>query len=158
MFFPRKTAACHGFTLVEVMVTLFIVAVGVLGVTGLQLASMRSNHSAFLRSQATLAAYALTDRVRTDPASFKGLSIDTDNPAGNASFQAWADELLLLPMTKAADQPLGALDCSDGDDCLAGHCAITIRWNDARSEDSALAQTGRDAADVAFLHCTRVPQ
>jgi type IV pilus assembly protein PilV len=158
MFLPRKTAACHGFTLVEVMVTLFIVAVGVLGVTGLQLASMRSNHSAFLRSQATLAAYALTDRVRTDPASFRGVKFDTNKAAGNASFQAWVEELEHLAMTEPETDPLGELDCSNGNACNSGHCAITIRWNDARGEDTALAQTGRDAKVLEFLLCTRVPQ
>ena len=153
-----RVTSAGGFTLVEVMVTLFIIAIGVLGVTGLQLASMRSNHSAFLRSQATIAAYALVDRMRADPSAFSGITIDTDEPSGNPSFQAWANELALLPFVAPADQPLGALDCSAGNACNTGHCAITIRWNDARGEDAALAQSGRDAETLAFQLCARVPQ
>jgi type IV pilus assembly protein PilV len=158
MFFQRATTTSRGFTLVEVMVTLFIIAIGVLGVSGLQLASMRSNHSAFLRSHATLAAYALVDRIRTDPASFVAISIDTDNPSGKASFKAWADELVLTPLLKAANQPLGALDCTNGNACNNGHCAITIRWNDARGESQDLKQSGRNAEAMELLLCARVPQ
>jgi type IV pilus modification protein PilV len=62
----------QGFTLIEVLVTVIIMAIGLLGVAGLQLAGMRSNHSAFLRTQATIAAYDLIDRMRADPQAFDG--------------------------------------------------------------------------------------
>jgi type IV pilus assembly protein PilV len=148
----------RGFTLVEVMVTLFIIAIGVLGVTGLQLASIRSNHSALLRSHATLAAYGLADRMRADPAAFANIQINTDDPAGNDSFNAWANDLALLPLTAPVGQPFGTLDCTSGNSCNTGHCTIMIRWNDARGEDPALAQPGRDAEALEFQLCARVPQ
>ncbi len=152
-----RDAPARGFSLVEVMVTLFIIAVGALGIAGLQLAAMRSNHSANLRSHAILAADALAERMRAHPADFVGVVLDTDNPGGHASFSDWAQELARSPLLASADKPLAELDCSDANDCRAGHCAITIRWNDARAEDAALAQTGRDAAALELRLCTRVP-
>ncbi|WP_058556416.1 type IV pilus modification protein PilV [Thiohalocapsa sp. ML1] len=165
MFFPRKTAACHGFTLVEVMVTLFIVAVGALGVAGLQLAGMRSNHSAFLRSNATLAAAGLIDQIRADPETFRGIKINTGSPGANATFKAWADELARLPMNPPSDgSALGSLDCSNGNDCNTGHCAITIRWDDSRAvavdddeEEGVMADAATKAKTLQFQICTRVP-
>jgi type IV pilus assembly protein PilV len=154
----RLSAGPRGFTLVEVMVTLFILAIGVLGISGLQLASVRSNQSAFLRSQATLAAYALADRVRTDPGAFAGLKLDTDSPAETGGFKAWAGELGLLSLAAPTDQPLAELDCTADNPCNTGHCAITIRWDDTRGETPDLAQDGRDLQALMFRLCARMPQ
>jgi len=177
----------RGFSLVEVMVTLFIIGIGALGVAGLQLAAMRSNQSAFLRSQATLAAYALVDRMRAEPAAFAHAQLsstailrptqsagdtagDEDGSGGGGgepsqaepSFTAWATELASLPM-KAA---VGEIDCTDGDDntCKAGNCTITISWDDSRGEDyatghgSKLAPAARSSEATAFHLCARIPQ
>jgi type IV pilus assembly protein PilV len=72
-----RNARQYGFTLLEVLVTVIIMTIGMLGVAGLQLASMRSNHSAYLRTQATIAAYSLIDRMRADPAEFNKNSLNT---------------------------------------------------------------------------------
>jgi type IV pilus modification protein PilV len=56
----------HGFTLVEVLVTVVILAVGLLGLAGLQAVSMRNNHSAYERTQAVQLAYDMADRVRAN--------------------------------------------------------------------------------------------
>jgi len=55
-----------GFTLIEVLVSALILAVGIVGVAGLQGVSLRSNQSAFMRSQATAFAYDLADRMRSN--------------------------------------------------------------------------------------------
>src|SRR3970040_1926224 len=48
----RKGARQRGAGLIEVMVAVVVLAVGLLGIAGLQLASLQNNHSAALRSQA----------------------------------------------------------------------------------------------------------
>ena len=55
-----------GFTLIEVMVTLLILAVGLLGLAGMMGQSLRSNHDAQVRTQATFLAYDLIDRMRVN--------------------------------------------------------------------------------------------
>jgi type IV pilus assembly protein PilV len=55
-----------GFTLVEVMVSVLILSLGLLGAAGLQTFSLRSNQTAFFRSQATAAAYDIIDRMRVN--------------------------------------------------------------------------------------------
>ncbi|WP_295543420.1 type IV pilus modification protein PilV [uncultured Thiohalocapsa sp.] len=164
MMFQRRSTRVRGFSLVEVMVTLFVIAIGVLGVAGLQLAAMRSNHSAYLRAHATLAASALVDRMRADPAGFNGLKVDTDAPAQHPMFADWAQELGRTPLKKPADAALATLDCT-GAVCNSGHCAITIRWNDSRAEPAAVVGEGAYGAEAAarsvealeFRICARVP-
>lgn len=58
-----------GFTLLEVLVALVVLSIGLLGLSGLQTNSLRNNHSAFLRSQATLVAGSIMDRMRANRAA-----------------------------------------------------------------------------------------
>src|SRR5690606_7893202 len=55
-----------GFTLIEVMVALVILAVGLLGMASLMTRSQQSNESAYSRSQATLLAYDIIERMRAN--------------------------------------------------------------------------------------------
>lgn len=58
-----------GFTLIEVLVSALILAIGLVGVAALQALSLKNNQSAFMRSQATALAYDLADRMRSNIAS-----------------------------------------------------------------------------------------
>ena len=53
-----------GASLVEVLVATVVVSVGLIGLAGLQTLSMQSNHTAYLRTQASLLAYDMVDRMR----------------------------------------------------------------------------------------------
>ncbi len=55
-----------GFTLIEVMVSTVVLAIGLLGLAGLQVASLTANQSAFMRTQASVLGYDLADRMRAN--------------------------------------------------------------------------------------------
>lgn len=57
----------RGIGMMEVLVTILVLAIGLLGLAGLQLASLKQNNQALQRSVATLDAYDLTDRIRANP-------------------------------------------------------------------------------------------
>lgn len=63
-----------GFTLIEVLIAMLVMAVGLLGLAGMQAKSLGNNQSAYNRSLATQLAYDLTDRMR---ANVKGLATYT---------------------------------------------------------------------------------
>ena len=69
----------YGFTLLEVLIAIVITSIGVLGLAGLQAASLRNNHSAYLRGQATLLAYDMADRMRANMAGFQR-GLNDNNP------------------------------------------------------------------------------
>ncbi len=57
-----------GFTFIEVLIAMFILALGLLGLIALQATGMRNNQSAYQRSQATQLAYNIADRIRANMA------------------------------------------------------------------------------------------
>lgn len=64
---------CRGFTLIEVMVALVILAVGLAGMASLMIRSQQSNESAYSRSQATLLAYDIIERMRANKVAYSNL-------------------------------------------------------------------------------------
>jgi len=62
----------NGFTLIEVLIAALVLSVGLLGLAGLQAASIKNNLSAYNRSQATQLAYDMADRMRAN----KNASLD----------------------------------------------------------------------------------
>jgi type IV pilus assembly protein PilV len=62
----RKIPGCAGFSLLEVLVALLVLSVGLLGLASLQATTVRFNHGAYLRSQATNLAYDMADRMRAN--------------------------------------------------------------------------------------------
>jgi len=75
-----KTSAFHrqrGFTLVEVLVSLVVLSIGLLGMAKLILVSSHSNDSAYMRSQATALAYEMLDNMRANVAAAEAHSYDT---------------------------------------------------------------------------------
>ena len=63
---PETSLGTSGFSLLELLVALLVLSVGLLGLASLQATTMRFNHSAYLRAQATSLAYDLVDRMRAN--------------------------------------------------------------------------------------------
>ncbi len=55
-----------GFTLLEVMIAVFVLAIGLLGVAALQMTGVKNNHTANIRTQATELTYNMADRIRAN--------------------------------------------------------------------------------------------
>lgn len=64
-FFDTQSGA----SLLEVMVALIILSIGLLGLAMLQLKGMRFNTNAYFRTQATLSANDIIERMRNNPAA-----------------------------------------------------------------------------------------
>lgn len=62
----------RGFSMLEVLIAVLIMAFGLLGLAGMQLANIRNNQSSSVRSIATQQAYDMGDRMRANRAGFEG--------------------------------------------------------------------------------------
>lgn len=56
----------QGFGMIEILVSVLVLAVGFLGIAALQTQSLRFNHEAYLRTQATVLANDIADRMRAN--------------------------------------------------------------------------------------------
>jgi type IV pilus assembly protein PilV len=56
-----------GFSLIEVLVSVVIMSVGILGVAGLQVLSLQQNRSSLFRSEALMLGGDILDRMRANP-------------------------------------------------------------------------------------------
>ena len=73
-----------GFTLIEVLVSVLVLSIGLVGVAALQGVSLKNTQSAFMRSQATALAYDVADRMRANVTSARSGLYDSgsyDPPA-----------------------------------------------------------------------------
>lgn len=144
-----------GFTMVEVLVTLVILSIGLLGLAGLQANSMTNNHNAYLRSQATVLANDMADRMRANMAgvqanrynNINGIPVDPGciavdcTPAQIATFDAFE-------WNTALSNELPA-----GQGTVVGNninFTITVRWDEARNGATGL---GCNPALTTDLKC-----
>jgi type IV pilus assembly protein PilV len=126
-----------GFTLIEVLIAVLVLAIGLLGLAAVQATSLRNNLSAYNRSQATELAYDMADRMRA-------------NIAGSATYAAntavakpdCLDTTGCPPADMASNDraewntAVAALPSGTGTMATAnGIVTITIRWDDNRSGD-----------------------
>lgn len=126
-----------GFTLIEVLISVLVLAVGLLGLAGLQATGLRSNHSAYLRTQASLLAYDIADSMRANRVSALAgeynIALGGTAPTGSAvvatDLTRWLDEI-------ATELPGGQGAVVAG---AGTNFTITVRWND------------REAALTSFL-------
>lgn len=61
---PMTVRKQNGFSLIEVLIALLILAIGLFGMASLMMTSMKSNQSASMRSQASWLAYDMFERMR----------------------------------------------------------------------------------------------
>ena len=118
-----------GFTLVEVLVTMVIVSVGLLGVAALHTASLRNNLDSALRSQASALAADIADRMRGNRTAAVGGAYDiaigatktivAGSPLADRDLSAWKTELAR------------ALPGGDGSIVRNGDVfTITVQWGE----------------------------
>ncbi|HEU4851129.1 MAG TPA: type IV pilus modification protein PilV [Telluria sp.] len=73
-----------GYSLVEVLVAMFVLAVGVLGAAATQAVSMRMRHDSGLMSSAVRLAATLGERMRANPTAAEAYLFEFDAGAGAA--------------------------------------------------------------------------
>jgi type IV pilus assembly protein PilV len=67
-----RTHSQRGFTLIEVMVSVLVVSVSVLGTAGLQISAKRAGHEAAQRTSGASLAQDMLERMRANPQALSG--------------------------------------------------------------------------------------
>lgn len=127
-WFQRKRQ--QGATMIEVLITLLVLAIGLLGVAALQAFTLQSNQTAYYRSQATNLVYEVSDYARAN----RSRLIATGEMPDLAFWQARAAQLFpggtLAVNVNAADNQIGLtigwLDTRDVEDPEDGRAQFVI--------------------------------
>ncbi|MES3020718.1 MAG: type IV pilus modification protein PilV [Pseudomonadota bacterium] len=78
-----------GFTLLEVLIAVLVLAIGVVGASGAHITAMRTRHESALMSEAVQLAGGLAERMRANPAQMR--LADGANPYARLQYDAQAE-------------------------------------------------------------------
>jgi len=131
----------NGFSLLEIMISVFVLSIGLLGLAKLQGASLKTNQSATLRSQVTILASGMFDNMRANQveaeAGLYNITQAEDPPASPTTvagedLQGWFNDLAtFLPPGSDASIACNDIDATDTFACTAGSLfTINIFWNE----------------------------
>lgn len=129
-----------GFSLIEVLISVLVLALGMLGVAAMQATALRNSQSALERSQGVIQTYSIVDSMR---ANRSAAAINEYNLVNWTC--AVPDETSLATQDLAAwinglKNTLGQNACARIN-CVSGNCLIEVRWDDSRgSGDTAELQ------------------
>ncbi|PPI78975.1 type IV pilus modification protein PilV [Marinobacter flavimaris] len=159
-----------GFTMIEILVTLFILAIGLLGLAGLLFEGMRNNQGSYLRTQASILAYDMADRMRANSAEAQGgsyggfstatiqsttLPACTGQTAGcTPSDQVTVDQVEWTLQVQGTGGDMAMLPGGVGTiahDATSGIYTVTIQWDEAsRAGDAGESIAGDNSYAVRF--------
>lgn len=150
---PRRQ---EGFTLIEILVTVFVLALGLLGFAALQTEGMKNNRVADLRTEVTQATYNIADRIRANvggaisgtyeatgapgvgydcEVSFAGTTVAnkcSTTEMANADLDRWFATLGYVLPTGTGEISCVDADATDGDACSRGSLySIDITWEES---------------------------
>jgi len=161
MTLHRAHSRQQGFSMLEVLIAVLVFSLGIIGLAGLLIFAIQSNHVAYLRTQATFLAHNMADRMGANPAgvwtnAYNGNYPVTGstsscaagcNPTQLAAYdqQQWSTQL-----TTFLPNAHGNITCTaagiaytptaaqiDMRPPYAGTCTMTLRWNEAGAAGGA---------------------
>lgn len=151
----RMRQPARGTSLLEVLVTIVIMSVGLLGLAKLQLSNLRQQQNALYRAEATFLANDILDSMRVlnstpshDKAAHYAVATGSTTAAGPS--QVAIDDVSAWKKDRIAQ----ALPGGDGSISVNGRIAtIRIEWNDRRpgTPDSADSCSSDKSARPACL-------
>jgi len=176
LFFRQRLP--RGFTLLEVLIALLIFSMGLLGLAGILVLSVKTNHAATQRTQAIFLAQSLAERMRANTngvwaAAYDGatpptpaVSCDpTTTPCTATGLASWDRSLWWDQVTQSLPAPSAVVRCVQTLVTLPqnflsrppfeGYCEIQISWSEAvqngtRNNTGSANTTGQQTFSWVF--------
>lgn len=162
-----------GMTLLEILISVVVLAVGMLGIASMLLVSNRANNSSYAKLQAVQAVYDMFDRIRANSKNAIAGSYNVNNigsngyPTSVSTPAVMCDASICTPGQLASydvwywlTKVVGALPSGSGSvtTALAGGAGntvvtITVQWNDAQAQ-AALGSSSTQAPTANFVRFT----
>lgn len=133
-----------GVGLIEVLVSVLILSIGLLGVAAMQATALRNSQGSFERTQAVIQTYSILDAMRANRAA--ALTGEYALGGGMICAVPAAGTLAQSDMNRwitSIKDSIGSGAAVDTTTCgqvvcnAAAQCTVTVRWDDSRATDAA---------------------
>ena len=125
----------RGFSLLEVLITFFVLSIGLMGLAALQIKAVQYNQGAYSRSQALIAGNMMLDMIRLNSSSTANLAtynIAYTATPSNGTTQPPKDILMWRTfLGNSLPGGLGMISCNTS----TRMCEVGVRWADRLSND-----------------------
>jgi type IV pilus assembly protein PilV len=135
---PPNRAA--GTSLLEVLVTVVLLSIGLLGIAGTQTVGLKNVANATLRTQASVLAYDILDRMRANAANANNYNITIDAAAPTSPATVAQQDLAGWLSSLASNLPQGDGAVVVGTVAGAVTVTVTVQWTE-REGNSGVAHT-----------------
>ncbi|MHB1245188.1 MAG: type IV pilus modification protein PilV [Sulfuriferula sp.] len=129
-----------GFTLLEVLVTIIVLSIGLLGLAGLMATGLRNTHSAYQRTQAAWLAYDVIDRMRANLTYVNAAPLPNDYDITLGTATSASSGLAAADINNWKTTLANALPAGDGSVATVSatrRVTVIIQWNDTRAGGSS---------------------
>ncbi|MDO6563631.1 type IV pilus modification protein PilV [Amphritea sp. 1_MG-2023] len=137
-----------GVGMIEVLIALVIISVSMLGLAALQINSVRFNHQAYLRSQATYLAYDILDRMRANETQAESgaysITLNDDSSGSTACDTGTCSTTALVNYDKAQWLAMLKEELPEGDGVVSmsgSKVTVSVQWDQSQGQDSETIQT-----------------
>lgn len=141
----RRAAA--GVSLIEVLISVLVMGIGMLGIAAMQATALRNNQSALERSQAVIQSYTVLDAMRANVVAARNGEYNLamcDEPGTGGSLS----ENDLADWMGSVKEAMGESACGSIDCDANAVCTVTVQWDDSRGSGGE--------ADQNFATVTRL--
>jgi type IV pilus assembly protein PilV len=135
--------AQSGVSLIEVLISVLVVSIGLLGAAAMQATAVRNNQGSYERTQVTLLTQSIFDAMRGNnngTAAANGdynlASMTCTAPSGATLAASDLSNWISALKSQIGSTACGQVNCS-----ASRSCTVTIQWNDSRATGGSSAQT-----------------
>lgn len=152
----------HGISLIEVMVSVLVLGVALLGIAAMQATALRNGQSSLERSQMVAYSYSILDAMRANrdaalAGAYNLAAMQCEIPdGGSLAENDLRDWITAMKRGMSADPATDETTCGEIN-CAAGVCTVTVQWDDTRGsatdddDDNTSGSAERQVETVALL-------
>ena len=133
---PRGHRNARGATLIEVLVSIVVLSIGLLGAAALQASALRNNQGSYERAQTTVLGQSILDAMRSNLVAVDAGGYQMEDWTCEAPTAANLAQRDLARWIGDLQAQIGASACGRVS-CADRVCTIGIRWNDSRATGGA---------------------
>jgi len=163
----------NGFTIIEVLIAILVVSIGLLGMAGLQTAGIQQSHNTYMKTQASMLAYDMTDRMR---ANLQGVNAGNYNNVNSKTSPVNSEPACISSNSSCSASETAQFDVyhwtnknaqgSIGDLLTSGYgmvsnnggvFTITVMWDEARTGATGTNCGNDPAVDLKCFRLEFIP-